>query len=138
MRTLSNNRAKTSVLAIVMASASWVALAAPPANAQGDEAERVEETIFVVGDRQAYKGNFDPLEVPAADLTIDAELLADAGALNLSDALDLSAAVARQNNFGELWNAFSIRGFASARYRALETPDPHARLGRPDLRDGRA
>ena len=27
-------------------------------------------------------------------------------------ALDLSASVARQNNFGGLWNAFSVRGFA--------------------------
>ena len=33
------------------------------------------------------------------------------GALNLNDALDLSASVARQNNFGGLWNAFAIRGF---------------------------
>ena len=112
MRTTDTNRMKINALAAVMASASWVVLASVPAHAQGDEAERVEEIIFVVGDRQAYKGNFDPLEVPAADLTIDAELLADAGALNLSDALDLSAAVARQNNFGGLWNAFSIRGFA--------------------------
>jgi iron complex outermembrane receptor protein len=30
----------------------------------------------------------------------------------LNDALDLSASVARQNNFGGLWNAFSVRGFA--------------------------
>lgn len=112
MRPFSNNRAKTKVLATIMASTSLAALATAPAQAQGDETERVEETVFVIGDRQAYKGNFDPLEVPPADLTIDAELLADAGALNLSDALDLSAAVARQNNFGGLWKAFSIRGFA--------------------------
>jgi len=112
MRTMETNRKKIIALAAVMASAGWIAFATMPSHAQDADADRVEETIFVVGDRQAYKGNFDLLEVPAADLTIDAELLADAGALNLSDALDLSAAVARQNNFGGLWNAFSIRGFA--------------------------
>ncbi|MEM0985566.1 MAG: TonB-dependent siderophore receptor [Pseudomonadota bacterium] len=83
-----------------------------PAVAQDVDAERVEQTIFVVGDRRAYRGNFDVLETPAADQTIDIELLADTGALNLNDALDLSASVARQNNFGGLWNAFSIRGFS--------------------------
>ena len=30
----------------------------------------------------------------------------------LSDALDLSASVARQNNFGGLWDAYAVRGFA--------------------------
>jgi iron complex outermembrane receptor protein len=71
-----------------------------------------EGVIFVTGKRQAYQGNFDELETPAADQTIDAELLAEVGALNLNDALDLSASVARQNNFGGLWNSFSVRGFA--------------------------
>ena len=39
-------------------------------------------------------------------------MLRDVGALNLNEALDLSASVARQNNFGGLWNSFSIRGFS--------------------------
>lgn len=98
--------------AFLLATVGIAGLATAPAIAQGVEDELVEETIFVVGDRQAYKGNFEDLEVPAADLTLDAELLRDAGALSLSDALDLSASVARQNNFGGLWNAFSIRGFS--------------------------
>ncbi|MEL6955076.1 MAG: TonB-dependent receptor [Pseudomonadota bacterium] len=80
--------------------------------AQTADADRIEETVFVVGERRAYQGNFDVLETPAADQTIDIELLTDTGALNLNDALDLSASVARQNNFGGLWNAFSIRGFS--------------------------
>lgn len=112
MRTISNNRTKTTVLAAIMASASWVTLATTSANAQGDEAERVEETIFVVGDRRAYQGNFDFLEETAINQSIDEELLGDTGATNLNDALDLSASVARQNNFGGLWNSFSIRGFS--------------------------
>lgn len=70
------------------------------------------DTIFVQGERRAYQGNFEDLEVPAANQTIDLEILADINAINLNDALDLSASVARQNNFGGLWNSFSIRGFS--------------------------
>lgn len=71
-----------------------------------------EDVIFVLGERRAYQGNFDQLENPTTDQTIDLELLRNAGALDLDTALDLSASVARQNNFGGLWNSFSIRGFS--------------------------
>ncbi|MEM7219715.1 MAG: TonB-dependent receptor [Pseudomonadota bacterium] len=83
-----------------------------PAEAQTDVADRIEEQIFVIGKRRAYQGNIEDLENPTAVQIIDEELLLDAGALNLDQALDLSASVARQNNFGGLWNAFSVRGFA--------------------------
>lgn len=69
------------------------------------------ETVTIIGDRQAYQGNFTPLETPQAELLIDNQVLKDAGAVNLNQALDLSASVARQNNFGGLWNSFAIRGF---------------------------
>lgn len=101
---------KTTVL---LASAAATALISTSATAQDqNDAVESDDAIFVVGDRRAYQGNFDPLEIPAASQTLDLELLQDAGALSLSDALDLSASVARQNNFGGLWNAFSVRGFA--------------------------
>ncbi|MFL2850099.1 MAG: TonB-dependent siderophore receptor [Pseudohongiellaceae bacterium] len=77
--------------------------------AQGND---VIESIFVTSERRAYQANFDDLESPAANQLIDSQLLQDAGVLNLNDALDLSASVARQNNFGGLWNSFSVRGFA--------------------------
>jgi len=64
------------------------------------------------GLRQAYQGDFAPLEVPQSNQRFDEELLRNIGATDLDDALDLSASVARQNNFGGLWNGFSIRGFA--------------------------
>jgi len=103
------------------ATVSIVALACSyPADlaVQGDSADAVVDanaapadgTILVTG-RRAYRGDFDPLETPAADQVIGEELLRDANALDLSQALDLSASVARQNNFGGLWNAFSVRGF---------------------------
>ncbi len=69
------------------------------------------ETIIVQGHR-AYISDFDQSEIPQSDTIIDADLLSDAGILNLNQALDLSASVSRQNNFGGLWNAFSVRGFA--------------------------
>ncbi|MEM9533064.1 MAG: TonB-dependent receptor [Pseudomonadota bacterium] len=86
----------------------------PPAIALAQDDEELEEieTVFVVGKRRAYQGNFSDLENPTAVQSIDLELLRDVGALNLNDALDLSASVARQNNFGGLWNSFSIRGFS--------------------------
>lgn len=71
-----------------------------------------EDVIVTTGLRQAYQGDFEYLEVPQADQSIDSEILDIAGIQNLNDALDLSASVSRQNNFGGLWNSFSIRGFS--------------------------
>ncbi len=80
--------------------------------AQSDRTEsRTIENIVVVGTRQAYQGEFDAFEVPQSELKIDAETLRNAGTIDLVQALDLSASVARQNNFGGLWNSFAIRGF---------------------------
>jgi iron complex outermembrane receptor protein len=75
-------------------------------------AQTLDDEVIVTGLRQAYLGDFNPLEVPNADQVIDSELLENAGVANLSEALDLSASVARQNNFGGLWNSFSVRGFS--------------------------
>ncbi|MEL6366438.1 MAG: TonB-dependent receptor plug domain-containing protein [Pseudomonadota bacterium] len=97
-------------LALAAAVATAVG-ASLPMQSSAQESGEIEE-VFVVGDRRAYQGNFDDLENPSAVQTIDVELLKDVGALNLNDALDLSASVARQNNFGGLWNSFSIRGFS--------------------------
>ncbi len=69
------------------------------------------EKVTVVASRQAYQGNFSPLETPQSELKIDLEALENAGAVSLDQALDLSASVARQNNFGGLWNSFALRGF---------------------------
>ncbi len=94
-------------LAGLASTALCVVALSTSANAQIDD-----EVVIATDTRQAYLGNFNPLEVPNADQVIDSELLENAGVLNLSEALDLSASVARQNNFGGLWNSFSVRGFA--------------------------
>ncbi|WP_409553276.1 TonB-dependent siderophore receptor [Aliiglaciecola sp. M165] len=69
------------------------------------------DRVEVIGSIQAYRGDFSPLETPQSELDINANVLTNAGALDLSQALDLSTSVARQNNFGGLWNSFAVRGF---------------------------
>jgi iron complex outermembrane receptor protein len=71
----------------------------------------IEETVRVVGQRRAYLGDFTQLETPQAAQVIDELAMDRAGVRSLDEALDLSASVARQNNFGGLWNSFAIRGF---------------------------
>ncbi|WP_096086241.1 TonB-dependent siderophore receptor [Agaribacterium haliotis] len=80
-------------------------------NTDSADKNKKVENIVVTGQRQAYQGDFAPLEIPQAELKIDTKTLVDAGAVDLTDALDLSASIARQNNFGGLWNSFAIRGF---------------------------
>lgn len=91
---------------------SALSVAAFQPTALSQEIESDLETLFVEGERRAYQGNFSDLESPAAIQKIDLELIREVGALDLNQVLDLSASVARQNNFGGLWNSFSIRGFS--------------------------
>ncbi len=73
--------------------------------------EDADSQITVSATRQAYRGEFAELEIPQAEQVITQRQLRDVNALDLVSALDLSASVARQNNFGGLWNAFAVRGF---------------------------
>jgi len=70
------------------------------------------EDIVVTGTRQAYLGDFNDRETPRSVAVIEARTLQDNGISRLADALDLNASVARQNNFGGLWEAYAVRGFA--------------------------
>ncbi|WP_291202744.1 TonB-dependent siderophore receptor [Hyphomonas sp.] len=103
---------KSRFSALLLAGCANLTLVPAAALAQGTEdTEARQQTVVVTGTRQAYQGEFEVLEVPQADLVIDSDALRDAGVLNLNQALDLSASVARQNNFGGLWNSFAVRGF---------------------------
>jgi iron complex outermembrane receptor protein len=93
---------------LVLCSAAPLAL---PAFAQESKPGTSLDVVTITGTRQAYKGDFRRLETPQAEQSIDAQTLRASGAVDLNQALDLSASVARQNNFGGLWNAFSLRGF---------------------------
>ncbi len=94
--------------ALMLCSATPIALTAM---AQEPSPGASLDAITITGTRQAYQGDFSRLETPQAEQSIDAETLRASGALDLTRALDLSASVARQNNFGGLWNAFALRGF---------------------------
>jgi iron complex outermembrane recepter protein len=94
--------------ALMLCSAAPLTL---PVFAQDASAGPRPDTVTVTGTRQAYQGDFKRLETPQAEQSIDAETLRASGAVELTQALDLSASVARQNNFGGLWNAFALRGF---------------------------
>ncbi|MBH0092580.1 TonB-dependent siderophore receptor [Pseudoalteromonas sp. SCQQ13] len=76
-----------------------------------NQANTAIERVAVIGSRHVYSSNFTPLETPQAEQTIDLATLENAGAWDLNQALDLSASVARQNNFGGLLNNFALRGF---------------------------
>lgn len=75
-------------------------------------AEEADTEITVTAARQPYRGDFTLQETPAAITTIDQTWLNNNNILRLTDALDLNASIARQNNFGGLWDAFAVRGFA--------------------------
>jgi iron complex outermembrane recepter protein len=81
--------------------------------AQADaDAETSNADIVITGIRQAYRGDFELKEIPQTISVIEARTLEENAILRLTDALDLNASVARQNNFGGLWDAFAVRGFA--------------------------
>ncbi|MEM7284338.1 MAG: Plug domain-containing protein, partial [Pseudomonadota bacterium] len=95
----------------LLVGASTLIFWASPVLAQtGADSSEIEE-IAVFATRQAYQGDFDAFETPQSELKIDGETLRNAGSIDLVQALDLSASVSRQNNFGGLWNSFAIRGF---------------------------
>lgn len=105
---------RRAALAALIPGAALVALPAPlAAGAVAEEAaeDQPAADILVTATRPAYRGAFEPLEVPQAEQVIGPQQLRDINALDLNTALDLSASVARQNNFGGLWNAFAVRGF---------------------------
>ena len=75
-------------------------------------AEEADETIIVTGIRQPYRGDFTLKEIPQAIAVIDARQIEDNNIQRLAEALDLNASVARQNNFGGLWDSYAVRGFS--------------------------
>ncbi len=98
------------IRALTIALLAGTALPALATEADADANGAAE--ITVTATRQPYRGDFTVQETPAAITTIDQTWLANSNVLRLTDALDLNASVARQNNFGGLWDAFAVRGFA--------------------------
>ncbi len=93
-----------------------------PFSGMAAEATPAENTteVVVVGTKQPYRSlsatgatkTDTPLkDLPQSARVLTADLLLDAGINRLADALDLGSGIARQNNFGGLWDSYSIRGF---------------------------
>jgi iron complex outermembrane receptor protein len=68
--------------------------------------------VVVSAQKQAYRGDTPLQELPQSVEVLTAGLLKDVGVTRLDDALGMVSGVARQNNFGGLWDAYAIRGFA--------------------------
>jgi iron complex outermembrane receptor protein len=68
--------------------------------------------IFVTGIRQPYRGDIPLKDLPQSVTVISDQMLKTVGVTRLDAALDLASGVNRQNNFGGIWDAFAIRGFA--------------------------
>ncbi|MEP7350214.1 MAG: TonB-dependent receptor [Sphingorhabdus sp.] len=94
--------------------ATSVMLMALPTSAAAQVADGAEDEggIVVTGQRQAYRGNVPIKDIPQTIQVLDAEMLEDLNVTRLDSALDLASGISRQNNFGGLWDAFAVRGFA--------------------------
>jgi len=68
--------------------------------------------IVVTGIRQQYRGDVPLKDLPQSVTVLSNQLLQKVGITRLDTALDLASGVNRQNNFGGIWDAFAIRGFA--------------------------
>jgi iron complex outermembrane recepter protein len=90
------------------------ALAAFPATGWAQAADDAADdgTITVTGQRQQYRGDVPLKELPQSVQVIDSEQLSTLNITRLDAALDLASGISRQNNFGGLWDAFAVRGFA--------------------------
>jgi iron complex outermembrane receptor protein len=81
--------------------------------AQAQEAATEEPTDLVVtGIKRQYFGDTPVKEIPQAVQFLDGKVLDDLNITRLDTALELASGVAKQNNFGGLWDSFAIRGFA--------------------------
>ena len=81
---------------------------AAPEMASADEAGM----ITVTGLRQQYRGDVPLKELPQSIQTLSGATLREVNLTRLDTALDFASGVSRQNNFGGLFDAFALRGFA--------------------------
>lgn len=95
----------------ILSGAVLVALA-PSLSAQtSSPSDRLEEVV-VRGQIQAFRGGVPLEETPQSVQIVDNDFLGTLGITQLDDALNLSGSIARQNNFGGMWDQYAIRGFA--------------------------
>jgi iron complex outermembrane recepter protein len=103
--------AGTAILAAGEARAQTAVAVLPDQAGAAREADGAAD-ILVTGIRQQYRGDVPLRDVPQSVQVLSAAKLREAGVTRLDDALDFASGVARQNNFGGLFDSFAIRGFA--------------------------
>ena len=109
---------------LLLISGGAIAMAAPsmahaqtPVPAQRDvtstaDADEAGAEIMVTGQRRQYVSQVPTLQVPQSIQVLSGETLRAAGITQLATALDFASGIARQNNFGGLWDVFACRGFS--------------------------
>ena len=102
---------KSAINTVLLLGTAAIAFPLPVYAQDADQGED-SDTIVVSGIRQQYRGDVPLSEIPQTVQTLDGAVLDDLAITGLADGLDLASGIARQNNFGGLWDAFAIRGFA--------------------------
>ncbi|WP_288130404.1 TonB-dependent siderophore receptor [Microbulbifer sp.] len=102
-------RLSKTLLSCATSTALWLSVAQ---QSLAQEAPSAIEEISVTAQKQAYRGDIPLESLPQQTQVLSGDTLAELGAVELQDALDIAGGVARQNNFGGLWDSFAIRGFA--------------------------
>lgn len=90
-------------------------VAATSASAQSTADSRSDSndgSIVVTAQRQAYVGDIPLKDVPQNVQSLSGSVLKDIGITRLEGALDLVSGISHQNNYGGLWDTYSVRGFA--------------------------
>lgn len=113
------SKMKTSRAALVVASlcvtSGRVQAQTTDGQAVAAEAGNASDDIVVTGRLANASINgiaIDPIRLPQNVRVLDSALIQASGATRIDDLLDLSGSVARQNNFGGLWDNYAIRGFS--------------------------
>lgn len=78
---------------------------------KADSAKEQDVETIEVQHRQAYRGDIAITDLPQSIETLSRKQFTDLGISQFQDLLDYSPSIARQNNNGGVWDAFSIRGF---------------------------
>jgi iron complex outermembrane receptor protein len=80
--------------------------------AQSTDPSSSLKQVVVTAQKQFYRGDTPLEQLPQSVQVLPASALKIQGVTGLDDALSLVSGIAQQNNFGGLWDAYAIRGFA--------------------------
>ncbi len=77
-----------------------------------DDSEENRNSYYKLGPTSATRTDTPLLETAQSVQVLTNQVLEDLNVVNLNSSLDYVSGVTRQNNFGGMWDNFSIRGFA--------------------------